>query len=154
MEMELDQVRLALNTEPEVMKILKRRGQFRKDEVSEYVPVVFNSAELRFRPKGNVIVGRTIARALMNSSQIIVGDDINGELTPYLTVLEEISLSAQLDERNKPTYQCEFCRIAPFISTRELARHVISEHSDELGSGEPAAPEPSAKPAVKAKSGV
>lgn len=150
MEMELEQVRLAIDTDPQVMKILKKRNMLRTDGEGEYVPVVFNSAEIRFRPRSSVLVGRTVANAIMRSNTVILGEDIDGQITPFLRALESVNLATPEPEAKFP---CEFCGES-FNTARDITRHILKQHEKELGEGdatpnEPALREPKAVPATK-----
>lgn len=138
MEMELEQVRLAIDTDPTVMKILKKKNILRQDAEGDFVPIVFNSAEIRFRPRTSVLVGRTIAEAILRANTIIIGDDLTGEQVPFLKALEAVNLSVPMSEARFP---CEFCDES-FDSARLVTRHILKLHERELGEGDPAPAEP------------
>lgn len=126
-DLELEQVRLQLTTDPEILGALKARKQMGKDADGPYFPVVFNSQELRFRPGVPKILGASVARCVARSTYIIVGDDLTGEMRQTLEALD----SYNLNDLVVANQTCEFCD-GKFETPKRLAAHMVSEHRDQL----------------------
>lgn len=124
---ELEQVRVSLTQDKEILSMLKTRKQFKKDKDGEYLPVVFNSSEIKFRPGRPLTVGRNVAECLVRSSYVIIGDDLTGDMVPALEALDGYNLDKFIEEG--PV--CEFCDKS-FQTARALAHHMGRDHREQL----------------------
>lgn len=126
-DLEMEQVRLQLTNDPEILAALKTRKQMGKDRDGAYYAIVFNSQEVRFRPGVPKILGASVARCMARSSYIIVGDDLTGELLPTLEPLDSYNLNDMI----VAGHVCEFCD-GKFETPKRLAAHMVKEHKDQL----------------------
>lgn len=126
-DLELEQVRVQMSSDPEILAALKSRKQLGKDADGPYFPVVFNSQEIRFRPGVPKILGASVARCMARSTYIIVGDDLTGELRPTLEALDSYNLNDMIVAGQT----CEFCD-GKFETPKRLATHMLSAHKDQL----------------------
>jgi len=145
MSLELEQVRVTLTKDPEILSMLRTRKQLKKDKDGEYYPIVFNSAELRFRPNRPMVVGKSVAESLVRSSYVILGEDLTGDMTPVIESLDGYNLNKFIEERSS----CEYCS-EDFPTARALSHHLIREHRELLekeGDQKPTVQQAAAQPA-------
>jgi len=129
MELELEQVRVTLTKNPELLTALKARKQFKKDDKGkDFYPVIFNSAEIRFYPNQAIVLGKTVAECLVRSSYIIVGDsDLTGDMVPVIEALDGYNLNKFIEERPK----CEYCD-KDFQTSKALTHHMLITHKAQI----------------------
>ncbi len=126
-DLEMEQVRIQLSEKKEVVDALRNRKQMRRDKEGEYFPVVFNSQEVRFRSGEPKVFGGSVARCLLRSNYIILGDDLTGEMTHVLEPVDSYSLNDLVGNQ-----KCDYCEKL-FETPKRLAAHMAAEHSAELG---------------------
>lgn len=127
MNLEMEQVRVTLTKDPEILAMLRTRKQMRKDKDGEYYPIVFNSSEIRFRPNRPLVVGKSVAESLIRSSFVIIGEDLTGDMTPVIESLDGYNLDKFIEERAA----CEYCK-EDFPTARALSHHMIRTHRELL----------------------
>lgn len=110
----------------DVLKEIKlHKGLRRRDEHGEFISVMFDAHEFKFRPGKAITVGKLVANALRRSSAIMIGPDyLNGPIAPMLVVEKEFELGEESSTPMTPT-TCPVC----FEEQKTLPR--LSRHLDK-----------------------
>ena len=126
-DLEMQQVRLRLTKDHDVLGALKKNHQFGKDAGGEFLSVMFNSVEIRFHPGQIVTLGKNVAESIYNRTFVIVGDQLTGEVKRSLEIVEEVNLNDQLVPRAK--FACPLCQ-EDQKNANKLAEHLIDAHTE------------------------
>lgn len=147
--MELQQIRMKLTSDSEVIKQLHENKQFHKDGDAFFIPIMFNSQEIRFRVGDVKTLERDVAKAIYRRAFVIVGDQLTGEIKPMFDIVEEFDLGTKI---SAPKFACPECG-ADQNDARELAAHLAThftepeppqvETDDQEPEAEPVAASPS-----------
>ena len=95
-------------TGKDIRQQLNKNGVWKNDSKGKYIGVQFDGHEFMFRDGEIIVVGATIARALIRSSRIIVGDQLTGAIVPFLEVVETYALG-QASPSDRPATACPIC---------------------------------------------
>jgi hypothetical protein len=128
MDMETQQVRMRLTADKEAIAALHSRHVFQKDEKNRFfIPVMFNSQEIRFYLNDVKTLGRDTAHSIYRRSTVIVGDQLTGDVKPMFDIVEEFDLSTSIEDKLR--FACPECG-KDQGDGRTLAEH-LSEHFAE-----------------------
>lgn len=124
--MELQQIRMKLTSDSEVIKQLHENKQFHKDGDAFFIPIMFNSQEIRFRVGDVKTLERDVAKAIYRRAFVIVGDQLTGEIKPMFDIVEEFDLGTKI---SAPKFACPECG-ADQKDARELAAHLATHFTE------------------------
>ena len=131
MSLEQVQLRLRLTNDATILRKLKKNKAIKTDAKGEYFPIQFDGAVYYFRPGMVITVGKTVGKAMIRSSAVIMGDDIDGE---FVAAVEEIG-SYELGQETAPeeaakATSCPICKQNCHTLPR-LARHLMTQHTTD-----------------------
>ena len=131
MSLEYKQIRLRLTNDKEILKQLKRNHAIRTDEQGEVLVLQFDGHEYKFRPGKVLTVNHSTGKALIRSSNVIMGDQLVG---PVVFGIEEIGsyelgLEQAPEDAAKAT-SCPICKLNCHTLPR-LSRHLMTQHTKD-----------------------
>ncbi len=128
MQIETQQVVLALTSDKKILAALRKNKAFRTDKDGvESLVRPFNSQDFEFRAGVKITVGKTVADALKRDTSFIMGDGLTG---PLVCPLVEVSAF----EAGKGTFGvgdliCPYCH-TKFDTAPKLGRHLYRAASE------------------------
>lgn len=117
-------------TSEAIHKVMKRRGVWHNDVNGKYIDLSFDGKSVTFRLGMVLQFDRTVAEALMKSSNILVGSDtenLSAPFVPFLQVVEQFAVGEQ--KENTPT-SCPYCYVDQ-LTRPKLARHLMEAHVND-----------------------
>ena len=130
---ESNQVTLRLTQDPEVLQQLRRNKRFATNsQGKEELILSFDSQPFSFSLDGQLTVGETVARALMRSSEVIVGDPLTGDVRPALVNVRRFGVGDSTAVLN----QCPYCQDS-FEKPTQLAAHLFQRRCLKMSQFEP-----------------
>jgi hypothetical protein len=131
----MDQVKLALSKEPEILAALERKHSLQTDkDGTRTLELLFDSRPFTFRlyksGERNVIpVPATVANALRSDSRVLIGDPLSGQFRSALTVLGRYNQAEGDPDLRLTKTSCPFCR-TECNDPRALSRHLMVDCQD------------------------
>ena len=142
MDVEMEQVKLRLTTNDEVLATLRTNKAFQRGKDGQEIFVrQFDSRMFEFVPGRILTVGATIARGLIQSSRVIVGNHLTGAWVPAIEKVSSFQASFGEPDENRSSTACAFCGTefkTPDLSlaeaVRKLGHHMMTKHPELDGS--------------------
>jgi hypothetical protein len=131
MSLEATQLRLRLTNDQSILKQLKKNRAIRTDAKGEFFPIQFDGYQYDFRPGKILTCNRSVGKALIRSSAVIMGDHLVGD---YAAGIEEIGSYEigvdQAPEDEAKATSCTICKLNCHTLPR-LARHLMTQHQTD-----------------------